>query len=31
LTICLIACTTRKSPKPTAFWCLFGSVPPAAV
>ena len=31
LTIRLIACTTRKSPKPTAFWCLFGSVPPAAV
>ena len=31
LTIRLIACTSRKSPKPTAFWCLFGSVPPAAV
>ena len=31
LTIRLIACTTRKSPKSTAFWCLFGSVPPAAV
>lgn len=31
LTIRLIACTTRKSRRPTAFWCLFGSVPPAAV
>jgi hypothetical protein len=31
LTIRLIACTTRKSPKPTVFWCLFGSVPSAAV
>jgi len=31
LTIRLIACTTRKSPKPTAFWCPFGSVPPAPV
>jgi hypothetical protein len=31
LTIRLIACTTRKSPKPTVFWCPFGSVPSAAV
>jgi hypothetical protein len=31
LTIRLIAYTIRKSPKLTAFWCPFGSVPPAAV
>jgi hypothetical protein len=31
LIIRLIAYTTRKSPKPTAFWCLFGNVPPVAV
>ena len=30
LTIRLIACTIRKSPKPTVFWRLFGSVPSAA-
>jgi len=26
LTICLIACATRSSPRPTVFWCPFGSV-----
>jgi hypothetical protein len=30
LTICLIGCTTRSSPRPTAFLCLFGSAPSAA-
>jgi len=31
LTTCLIACTTRSSPRPTVFLCRFGSVPSAAV
>ena len=30
LTICWIACTTRSSPRPTVFWCPFGSAPSAA-
>src|ERR1700688_2262982 len=28
---CLIACTTRSSPRPTVFLCRFGSAPSAAV
>jgi hypothetical protein len=31
LITCLIACTTRSSPRPTVFWCRFGSAPSAAV
>ena len=31
LTICLIACTTRSSRRPTVFWCRFGSVRLATV
>ena len=31
LTICLIACTTRSSPRPTVFLCPFGSAPSVAV
>jgi len=31
LTICLIACTTRNSSRPTVFWCPFGSMRSAAV
>jgi len=31
LTMCLIACTIQSSPRPTVFWCPFGSVPSAAV
>src|SRR5258707_5507300 len=31
LTMCLIACTIQSSPRPTVFWCPFGSVPLAAV
>ena len=31
LSICLIACTIRNSPRPTVFWYPFGSVPSAAV
>jgi hypothetical protein len=31
LTMCLIACTMQSSPRPTVFWCPFGSVPLAAV
>jgi Reverse transcriptase (RNA-dependent DNA polymerase) len=31
LTMCLIACTIRSSPRPTVFWCRFGSVPSAEV
>ena len=31
LTICLIGCTTRSSPRLTAFLCPFGSAPSAAV
>jgi hypothetical protein len=31
LTMCLIDCTIRSSRRPTAFWCLFESVPLAAV
>jgi hypothetical protein len=31
LTIYLIGCTTRSSPRPTAFLCPFGSAPSAAV
>jgi hypothetical protein len=27
----LIACTIQSSPRPTVFWCPFGSVPSAAV
>ena len=30
LTICLIACTTRSSPRPTVFLCPFGSAPSVA-
>jgi hypothetical protein len=30
LTICLIGCTTRSSPRPTAFLCPFGSALSAA-
>ena len=31
LTMRLIAGTTRSWPRPTVFWCLFGSAPSAAV
>ncbi len=31
LTMCLIDCTIRSSPRPMAFWCLFGNVPSGAV
>jgi hypothetical protein len=31
LTMCLIACTMQSSPRPTVFWCPFGSDPSAAV
>lgn len=31
LTLCLIACTTRSSLRPTVYWCPFGSVPSAAL
>jgi hypothetical protein len=31
LTICLIACTTLSSPRPTVFWCRFESVRLATV
>ncbi len=31
LTMCLIACTIQSSPRPTVFWCPFGSALSAAV
>jgi hypothetical protein len=31
LIICLIACTTTSSPRPTVFLCPSGNVPSAAV
>lgn len=31
LTMCLIDCTIRNSPRPMAFWCPFGNAPSGAV